>query len=46
VAGNSAAVFTGNPVGAFVTHTAAHVTAVVHQYEGGPTHMLPPTDDD
>lgn len=43
--GNSAAVFTGNPVGAFVTHTAAHVTAVVHQYEGGPTHMLPPTDD-
>lgn len=44
--GNSAAVFTGNPVGAFVTHTAAHVTAVVHQYEGGPTHMLPPTEDD
>jgi hypothetical protein len=46
VLGNSAAVFTGNPVGAFVTHTAAHVTAVVHQYEGGPTHMLPPTEDD
>jgi NADH:ubiquinone oxidoreductase subunit 6 (subunit J) len=44
--GNSAAVFTGNPVGAFVTHTAAHVTAVVHQYEGGPTRMLPPTEDD
>jgi hypothetical protein len=46
VLGNSAAVFTGNPIGAFVTHTAAHVTAVVHQYEGGPTHMLPPTEDD
>lgn len=46
VLGNSAPVFTGNPVGAFVTHTAAHVTAVVHQYEGGPTHMLPPTDED
>lgn len=45
VLGNSAAVFTGNPVGAFVTHTSAHVTAVVHQYEGGPTHMLPPTED-
>ena len=46
VLGNSAAVVTGNPVGAFVTHTAAHVTAVVHQYEGGPTHMLPPTQDE
>lgn len=36
------AVLTGNPVGAFLTHPTAHVSAVVHQEEGGPTHMLPP----
>jgi hypothetical protein len=35
---------TGNPVGAVLTHTTAHVTAVVHQREGGPTHMLPPQE--
>jgi hypothetical protein len=39
---DSAAVLTGNPVGAFVTHTTAHVSAAVHQNEGGPTQMLPP----
>jgi hypothetical protein len=42
VLANSAAVLTGNPVGAIVTHGAAHVSAVVHQEEGGPTQMLPP----
>lgn len=39
---SSAAMLTGNPVGAFLTHGTAHVSAVVHQSEGGPTHMLPP----
>ena len=42
VMADSAAVLTGNPVGAFVTHGTAHVSAVVHQEEGGPTQMLPP----
>jgi deazaflavin-dependent oxidoreductase (nitroreductase family) len=42
VIADSAAVLTGNPVGAFVTHPTAHVSAVVHQERGGPTHMLPP----
>jgi hypothetical protein len=42
VMADSAAVLTGNPIGAFVTHGAAHVSAVVHQAEGGPTQMLPP----
>lgn len=42
VIADSAAVLTGNPVGAFVTHPTAHVSAVVHQEEGGPTQMLPP----
>jgi hypothetical protein len=42
VLADSSAVLTGNPVGALVTHTTAHVSAVVHQSEGGPTHMLPP----
>lgn len=42
VIADSAAVLTGHPVGAFVTHPAAHVSAVVHQEEGGPTQMLPP----
>jgi hypothetical protein len=42
VMADSAAVLTGNPVGAFLTHDAAHVSAVVHQEEGGPTQMLPP----
>ena len=42
VMADSSAVLTGNPVGAFLTHTTAHVSAVVHQNEGGPTQMLPP----
>ena len=35
-------VATGNPVGAVVTHATMHTTAVTHQYNGGPQHMLPP----
>jgi hypothetical protein len=46
VIADSSVVLTGNPVGAFLTHTTAHVTSVVHQYEGGPTHMLPPKPDE
>jgi hypothetical protein len=42
VMADSAAVLTGNPVGAFLTHGTAHLSAAVHQYEGGPTQMLPP----
>jgi hypothetical protein len=42
VMADSAAVLTGNPIGAFVTHGTAHLSAVVHQAEGGPTQMLPP----
>ena len=42
VMADSAAALTGNPLGAFLTHGTAHVSAVVHQEEGGPTHMLPP----
>jgi hypothetical protein len=42
VMADSSAVITGNPVGAFVTHMPAHVSAVVHQSQGGPTQMLPP----
>jgi uncharacterized membrane protein YsdA (DUF1294 family) len=42
VMANSATVLTGNPLGAFLTHPAAHVSAVVHQEQGGPTQMLPP----
>ncbi len=42
VIADSSAVLTGNPVGAFLTHVPAHVSAVVHQNEGGPTQMLPP----
>lgn len=34
---------TGNPLGAVVTHSTMHVTAVVHQNEGGAAHMLPST---
>lgn len=47
VMADSAAIFTGNPVGALVTHVPAHVSAVVHQEQGGETQMLPPkvTDD-
>jgi hypothetical protein len=42
VMADSSAVLTGNPVGAFLTHGTAHVSAVVHQNEGGSTQMLPP----
>jgi hypothetical protein len=42
VMASSATVLTGNPLGAFVTHATAHVSAVVHQERGGPTQMLPP----
>jgi len=42
VMADSSAVLTGNPVGAFLTHGTAHVSAAVHQNEGGPTQMLPP----
>jgi len=42
VMADSPAVLTGNPVGAFLTHATAHVSATVHQNQGGPTHMLPP----
>ncbi|HEU5037861.1 MAG TPA: hypothetical protein VFT70_12705 [Nocardioides sp.] len=45
VIADSSAILTGNPVGAFLTHGTAHVSAVVHQEEGGPTHMLPPKVD-
>jgi hypothetical protein len=44
VMADSAAVLTGNPVGAFITHGTAHVSAAVHQNEGGPTKMLPPQE--
>ena len=44
VMADSAAVLTGNPVGAFLTHGSAHLSAVVHQNEGGPTQMLPPKE--
>ena len=44
VMADSSAVLTGNPIGAFLTHDAAHVTSVVHQEQGGPTKMLPPQD--
>ncbi|MFC4785505.1 hypothetical protein ACT8ZV_13580 [Nocardioides sp. MAHUQ-72] len=42
VLANLPTVLTGNPVGALVAHPAGHVTAVVHQNEGGETKMLPP----
>jgi hypothetical protein len=42
VMANSATILTGNPLGAFLTHPTAHVSAVVHQEQGGPTQMLPP----
>lgn len=33
---------TGNPVGAVLTHGTMHISAVLHQNEGGAQHMLPP----
>ena len=48
VVSNVPTVLTGNPVGAVVTHTTMHVSAVVHQRDGGQQQMLPPnvTADD
>jgi hypothetical protein len=45
VLASSATMLTGNPLGAFLTHGTAHVSAVVHQEQGGPTQMLPPKVD-
>jgi hypothetical protein len=39
---NVPTVLTGNPLGSVITHGAMHVSAVVHQNEGGAQHMLPP----
>ena len=33
---------TGNPLGAVLTHGTMHLSAVLHQNEGGAQHMLPP----
>jgi formate/nitrite transporter FocA (FNT family) len=45
VMANIPTALTGNPVGSVVTHTALHVSAVVHQRGGGSQHMLPPRVD-
>lgn len=42
VVANVPTALTGNPLGAVVAHGAMHVSAVVHQNEGGSQHMLPP----
>lgn len=42
VVANVPVMLTGNPLGALVAHTSAHVAAVVHANEGGPAQMLPP----
>ena len=42
VVANVPTALTGNPLGAVVAHGAMHVSAVVHQNEGGAQHMLPP----
>jgi hypothetical protein len=42
VVANIPTALTGNPVGAVVTHTTMHVSAVIHQRDGGTQHMLPP----
>jgi hypothetical protein len=44
VMANSATMLTGNPLGAFLMHPTAHMSAVVHQEQGGPTQMLPPKE--
>ena len=43
VAANVPTALTGNPLGAVLAHGTMHVSAVVHQSEGGAQHMLPPT---
>ena len=45
VIANVPTALTGNPVGAVVAHTTMHVSAVVHQRDGGAQHMLPPRVD-
>jgi formate/nitrite transporter FocA (FNT family) len=45
VMANIPTALTGNPVGAVVTHTTMHVSAVIHQRDGGTQHMLPPRVD-
>lgn len=47
IVANVPTALTGNPLGAVIAHGAMHVSAVVHQNEGGAQHMLPPkvTDD-
>lgn len=42
VVANIPTALTGNPLGAVVAHSTVHVSAVVHQREGGSTQMLPP----
>jgi len=42
VVSNVPTALTGNPVGAVVTHTTMHLSAVVHQRDGGQQQMLPP----
>lgn len=42
VVANVPTVLTGNPLGAVLAHGSMHVTAVVHQNQGGEQHMLPP----
>jgi len=42
VMANIPTALTGNPVGAVVTHATMHVSAVIHQRDGGAQHMLPP----
>jgi len=42
VVANVPTALTGNPVGAVVTHSTMHVSAVVHQRDGGQQQMLPP----
>lgn len=42
VVANLPTVLTGNPAGAVVTHATMHVSAVIHQRDGGDQHMLPP----
>jgi hypothetical protein len=45
VMANIPTALTGNPIGAVVTHTTMHVSAVIHQRDGGTQHMLPPRVD-
>jgi hypothetical protein len=42
IVANIPTALTGNPLGAVVAHSTVHVSAVVHQREGGSTQMLPP----